>query len=185
MGTKMKYAAIGFIFIIAMACTDKQGAKHVPNLIADSEFALNYLKGLQGKWEVDGGEEGIFGWEFDTTSRGNVVLERLKVGTTTEMLTIYSVDDGILYGNHFCQLQNQPRLTAVNSDTVGDLHFLCDGKVGNATSHEELHMHGVHFQKNDEKMVIWMDMHENGKWAFETRYELTRFSALAAQEITL
>lgn len=69
---------LGLIAICFMACTSKQ---EKINTISDNETALNYLKGLQGKWEVDSGKEGVFGWEFDTTSRGNVIVERLKVGT--------------------------------------------------------------------------------------------------------
>jgi hypothetical protein len=51
------------------------------------QAALEYLKDLKGKWVVQGGDKGEFGWEFDVTSRGSVVTERLKVGTPTEMTT--------------------------------------------------------------------------------------------------
>ena len=60
------------------------------------------------------------------------------------MLTVYNLDNGILRANHFCQLQNQPNLVAVASETEGDLNFLCDGQVGNTKTHDELHMHGYH-----------------------------------------
>ena len=152
------------------------------NPIMDSELGLKYLKGLEGKWEVQGGKEGLFGWEFDLTSRGNVIIERLKVGTPTEMTTIYHLDEENLIGKHYCQLQNQPNLSAVNSEKQGDLHFLCNGTVGNTHSHDELHMHGIHFQKKDSSLMIWMDMNENGKLAFETRYELFRVDSTGTQE---
>ena len=41
-------------------------------------------------------------------------------------------------------------------------------------SHDELHMHGVHFRKEDNKVVIWMDMMEKGKISFETKYTLEK-----------
>ncbi len=62
----------------------------------------------------------------------------------------------------------------MESDVDGDLHFICDREVGNTQSHNELHMHGVHFKKKGENMMIWMDMFENDSLAFETRYELER-----------
>ncbi len=158
------------VFITGCICKQPDSINH----LQDTEAALNYLKGLKGKWEVRSNKEGVFGWEFDVTSRGNVVVERLKVGTPTEMATVYNIDDGVLLANHFCQLQNQPNLAAVVSNNNGDLYFLCDGKVGNTKSHDELHMHGVHFQKKDSSLIIWMDMFENGKVAFEIRYELVR-----------
>lgn len=33
-------------------------------------------------------------------------------------------------------------------------------------------MHGVHFKKKANSLLIWMDMVENGELAFETKYEL-------------
>lgn len=81
------------------------------------------------------------------TARDRVIVERLKVGTSTEMSTIYYIDNGRLFANHYCQLNNQPSLTAISSAIDGDLHFECNGQVGNTESHDELHIHGVHFKK--------------------------------------
>ena len=166
----------GLILTCLTSCTNKQdkGQEQINNNLQDTETALSYLKELQGRWEVRSEKEGVFGWEFDVTSRGNVIVERLKVGTPAEMTTVYNLNKGVLEGNHFCQLQNQPRLTAVTSEEDGDLHFLCDGGVGNTKSHDELHMHGVHFKKNESSLLIWMDMVEKGKVKFETKYELFR-----------
>ena len=33
----------------------------------DSPAAFDYLKRLAGRWEVRGGDEGPFGWEFEVT----------------------------------------------------------------------------------------------------------------------
>ena len=171
--------AISLILIFITACTSKQS--EAPTPLLDSKAAFNYLKDLEGKWVVQGDEEGAFGWEFVATSRGGVIVERLKVNTPTEMITVYHLDNGLLVGNHFCQLQNQPKLTAVTSENDGDLHFLCNGKVGNTKSHDELHMHGVHFQKKETSLLIWMDMFKNGKFDFETRYELFRADSVRTQ----
>lgn len=140
----------------------------------DREAAFDYLRGLEGRWVVRGEDEGPFGWEFEVTSRGSVVVERLKVGIPTEMTTVYHLDNDGLVASHFCQLGNQPHLRAVASEAEGDLHFECNGDVTSAGSHAELHMHGVHFQKKGDSMLIWMDMLENGEVAFETSYELVR-----------
>jgi hypothetical protein len=101
------------------------------------------------------------------------------------MTTVYHIDNGILVGNHYCQLQNQPKLTVVTSDSEGDLNFLCNGKVGNTQSHNELHMHGVHFQKTEKSLLIWMDMFKDGKFDFETRYELFRVDSTSTREVIL
>ena len=181
----IQHLASSLIVICIAACTSSH--PQVTNHLPDTETAFDYLKALEGKWEVHGDKEGVFGWEFDVTSRGRVIIEKLKVGTPAEMMTVYHLDlldNGNLVGRHYCQLQNQPNLTAVTSDVEGDLHFLCDGSVGNTLSHDELHMHGVHYQKNDSSLLIWMDMFENEKIAFETRYELFRIDSLRNQEET-
>ncbi len=51
---------------------------------------------------------------------------------------------------------------------AGDLHFVCDGSVGSAESHAELHMHGVHFRRTGDIVSIWMDMTKDGKISFQT-----------------
>lgn len=92
------------LFIICFnACKKDQKQDYIikNDNILDVETALNYLKDLSGVWEVRSETEGVFGWEFDVTSRGNVVLERLKKGTPTEMTTVYNIDDGVLKGAIF------------------------------------------------------------------------------------
>jgi hypothetical protein len=179
--TGILYLILITIFIFVNGCANKQS--DVQNTLVDSETGFNYLKQLEGKWIVQGGKEGIFRWEFDLTSRDGIIIERLKKGTPTEMLTVYNLDEGILFANHFCQLQNQPKLKAVTSDVEGDLHFLCDGQVGSTKTHDELHMHGVHFQKKDFSLIIWMDMYKNGSKDFVTKYELYRIDSEKGREL--
>jgi len=167
--TLIMFGSIAFLLISCQSNSNSES-----NVEIDSSSAFNYLKNLEGSWTVDGGDEGIFGWEFDVTSRGKVIVEKLKVGTPAEMTTVYSIDNGKLMANHYCQLNNQPTLRQVKMDKDGDLHFECNGDVGNTQSHDALHMHGVHFKKEGDKMIVWMDMLENGKVAFETKYELRR-----------
>lgn len=182
---RLQYLSLTIIFTFTAGCTNNVSSNSERvNFLSDNEAAFNYLKGLEGKWLVQGGEEGVFGWEFDLTSRQGVIIERLKVGTPSEMSTVYYLNNGILVGNHYCQLQNQPKLNAVKTEADEDLYFLCNGEVGNTQSHNELHMHGVHFKKNDKSLVIWMDMVEDGEIAFETRYELFKVDSEMAQELT-
>jgi hypothetical protein len=172
MESRVKWVAFGLIALFVAGCANGPVPAHRTH--PDGQAAFDYLKELEGRWVVQGGQEGPFGWEFDVTSRGSVVVERLKVGTDTEMTTVYHLDNGTLVGAHYCQLGNQPRLTAVDTDAEEDLHFVCDGDVASTGSHAELHMHGVHFEKDGERLSIWMDMLENGEVAFQTSYDLVR-----------
>ena len=135
---------------------------------------LEYLKGLEGKWVVQNEKEGTFDWDFYVTSKGGVVIERLKIGTPTEMTTTYFIVDGKLHATHFCQLQNQPHLSESESDMEGDLHFSCDGNVGNTKSHDELHLHGVHYKKEGESVVVSMEMFKHGEVVGRPVYTLNK-----------
>lgn len=170
--SSMARRSLALILLSLTGCASNRAV--VSNPHPDSLAAFDYLKALEGTWVAHGMGEGPFGWEFEVTSKGTMVLERLKVGTPTAMTTVYHLENDALLGHHYCQLGNQPHLSAVNSKVDGDLHFLCDGRVSSTDSHDELHMHGVHFKKTGEGLKVWMDMYENGKVAFQTTYTLFR-----------
>ena len=178
------YLALLIIFIGICGCTNKKS--EIKNSLTDTEGAMSYLKGLKGKWiAVLDSDQSKYGFEYILSARDGVIIERLRTDIPTEMLTVYNLDNGILRANHFCQLQNQPNLVAVASETEGDLHFLCDEQVGNTASHNELHMHGYHLMKTDSSLIVWMDMHKDGVLAFESRYELFRVDSEQGRELTI
>jgi hypothetical protein len=165
--------AVAALTVVAIAAfTSKPAPASTPSLVGQAAF--DFLKGLEGQWVAREGEGGQSGWEFDVTSRGSVVVERLRVGTPAEMTTVYYLDDGELIAAHYCQLKNRPHLTAVSTTADGDLHLACNGRVGNTQSHAELHMHGVHFQRRGDSLLIWMDMFENDEAAYHAAFELVR-----------
>jgi len=76
----IRYSAFIIIFICITGCTIKE--PNVTNTLPDNEAAINYLKELKGKWKgAQVGTEKEFGWEFDLTSKEEVIIERIKVGT--------------------------------------------------------------------------------------------------------
>jgi hypothetical protein len=166
------YLTLLITLIGICGCTSKK--TEVQNLLTDTEDALAYLRGLEGKWVgLQGNDKKEYGFEYTLSGRDNVIIERLRTDTETEMLTVYSLDNGILRANHFCQLQNQPKLIAVDSGE-GDLNFLCDREVGNTASHNERHMHGYHLMKTDSSLRVLVDMYKDGAIATKHRYELFR-----------
>ena len=176
------YLTLLVIFIGIFGCTNNKS--EIQNSLANTKDAMKYLKGLEGKWiAVLDSDQSKYGFEYILSARDEVIIERLRTDIPTEMLTVYNLDNGILRANHFCQLQNQPNLIAVASETEGDLHFLCDEQVGNTASHDELHMHGYHLMKNDSSLIVWMDMYKDGAILFENRYELFRVDSQQAQEL--
>jgi len=170
------------IFTSICGCTNKKS--EIQNSLTNTEDAMRFLKGLEGKWiAVLDNDQSTYGFEYILSARDKVIIERLRTDIPTEMLTVYNLDNGILRANHFCQLQNQPNLIAVTSEDEGDLNFLCVGEVGNTTTHDELHMHGYHLMKTDSGIKVWMDMYQDGAIAFQSRYELFRIDSERGQEL--
>lgn len=154
------------------ACASHQTARFDPH--PHPQAAFEYLKGLEGQWVVNGGKDSALRWTFEVTTDGRYMIERFAVGTPSEMTTVYYLENGLLIADHYCDVDNRPHLRAVSMAAEGDLHFICDGDVGNTQSHDELHMHGVHFQKKGDDVVVWIDMLENGKVKARPTFTLVR-----------
>lgn len=61
-----------------------------------------------------------------------------------EMTTVFGLDQDQLVLTHYCAVGNAPRMRAAASADGGDVLFECTG-VGNASSHDDQHMHEAHF----------------------------------------
>jgi len=169
---RILYLALLMLFLVISGCTNKK--PEIQNVLADTENAMRFLNALEGKWIATlDSDQSTYGFEYISSAREGVIIERLRTDIPTEMLTVYNLDNGVLRANHFCQLQNQPNLIAVNSGE-GELNFLCTGEVGNTKTHDEFHMHGYHLIKTDSSIKVWMDMYKDGEVMMNNRYELFR-----------
>ena len=178
----IKHLMLLLILIGFSGCSDKK--TEVLDAVTNTEDAISYLRDLEGEWIATlEDNENLYGFEYILSARDNVIIERLRTDIPTEMLTVYNVEHNTLKASHFCQLQNQPNLIAVNSGE-GDINLLCTGDVGNTSSHNEFHMHGYHILKTDKGYKVWMDMFKDGKIVMNNRYELFRVDSERGQELT-
>ena len=181
--TRLIKQLILLLFLISISgCSNKK--TEFQDSITNTEDAMSYLRELEGQWIATlEGNNDLYGFEYILSARDNVIIERLRTDIPTEMLTVYNVEHKTLKASHFCQLQNQPKLIAVNSGE-GDINLLCTGEVGNASSHDEFHMHGYHILKTDTGYKVWMDMYKDGEIMMNNRYELFRVDSERGQELT-
>jgi len=111
--------------------------------VEDPRF--EYLSRLAGTWVVSSSgpdiPDGML-FEFRLTAGGTAIEEREMVGTPHEMVTLYTMQGEDLVATHYCMLGNQPRLRAAARVVDDTLSFACDGKPGNARSHDDAHIHG-------------------------------------------
>jgi hypothetical protein len=110
--------------------------------IDDPRF--DFLKRLEGSWIGQSGQEELAEsvFEFRVTAGGHAIEEREMIGTPMEMVTLYHMEGLDLVATHYCILGNRPHLTAVKKIADDTLTFACNGKPGNAGSHDEEHVHG-------------------------------------------
>ncbi len=104
------------------------------------------LKKLVGEWA---GEDGKVSIKYALTAGGSALIETIGPGTKFEMVTVYTMDGKDLVLTHYCMLGNQPRMKAAEKFDGKTLAFTCTG-VGNAATHDDMHMHSVTFEFTDD-----------------------------------
>lgn len=98
--------------------TQSQTQAAVPEDNSSAEFKR--IKSLEGRWTST---TSMFGTpneqvfvEYEVTSGGSAVLEKIFPGTPQEMISVYYDDnDGKLAMTHYCMMRNRPNLKWVSS----------------------------------------------------------------------
>ena len=109
------------VWVFVMAWVPVAPADEMPQPPPDKSSAeLNRIKGLAGRWVT---KTSMFGkpdervyTEFQVTSGGSAVVERIFPGTPQEMVSVYYDDDkGKLAMTHYCIMRNRPTLKLAES----------------------------------------------------------------------
>jgi len=157
-----KLTLLGLLLVASCAATGPAAA--TPDERAAAEAHFERLKALSGDWYLVGGVR--LGVEqvanpdetflsYAVSSGGHAVIEKLFVGKTGEMTSVYYLDQGRLRMDHYCSLGNQPRMAAIPGG--GDeLTFELVG-VDNMPDPNDLHIssHALEFSGPDELTVYW------------------------------
>ncbi len=100
----------------------KPQAQSTPQAPADNSSAeLKRIKSLAGRWSsttsMFGKENEQVFVEYEVTSGGSAVLEKIFPGTPQEMISVYYDDnDGKLAMTHYCMMRNRPQLKLASSN---------------------------------------------------------------------
>lgn len=144
----------------------------------DAKSAFERLKGLVGEWEghvVTSDGQPPTTIRYEATSAGSVVMERLRIGADTEMVSMFHLDGKDLVLTHYCAAGNQPHLRwnpAKSTATELAFDFVRGGNMDPAV---DGHMHsGRMLLKNGAHLEnVWIGW-EGGKPAGEKRFIVTR-----------
>lgn len=162
--------------ILGSSCVYAGTDEHPAPYVGTAEFER--LKGLNGIWkgtsQMEGKEEEAI-VEYDVTSNGSTVVEKLFPGTPHEMVTVYYDRKGKLSMTHYCGLGNQPQMNLVSSNE-NEMKFNFS-KTSDIDPAKEAHMHSLilTFDGNNRLNHAWQ-YYQNGAEAGITNITLTRTS---------
>ena len=167
-------AIIFSTFSILQAEEAKDQHMPMPAPVMSKEF--EQLKKLVGVWEgdsPDSKQERKITAEYQLTSGGSAIIEKLFSGTPKEMVTIYYDQGGKLAMMHYCMLGNRPQMNLVSSDEKS-LKFDLNDK-SDIDAAKETHMHSLVLTMTDDKHLTedWA-LYEAGKETGVHTFNLTR-----------
>ena len=137
---RMKHVLLLSI-LVAAACSAPSSTFNRQSTVVEPDpekraVLFDTVAALAGRWvSVDQADSFT---EFDVTSNGSVVRERMMIGEASEMTNMYSLDGNALRLTHYCAAGNQPHMRA-NAAEGGRLEFLPDG-VSGRKSEDEFYM---------------------------------------------
>lgn len=165
------------VALLSLACASGPATVKPSQEHALARAHFERLKSLAGTWvtvQEEGTQPAGQKVRYEVTSRGTALVETLFAGTVSEMLSVYSIEDGELVLKHYCSLGNQPRMRAIAGPVDGKLAFEFDGGA-NLDPARDTHMHQAEFEWVDEAHVraSWT-VYERGRPADAVRLALVR-----------
>ena len=110
----MKKAMFLVLAVWAITASVAWADKECPMPTVKSSAELETVKSLAGKWmgtaRHSNGNEEQTTVEYQVTSGGSAVEEKLFPGTPHEMISMYHDQGGKLAMTHYCMLGNQPQM---------------------------------------------------------------------------
>ena len=136
---------------------------------ARSTPAFDQLKSLAGEWERTNTQGSKVSLTYQVVSNGSVLMERLKSGDMSEMITMYSLDGDHIVATHYCSAGNQPTMqtpTATAATGKYDFSFV---RVSGTRTPDEGHMVAlsVTMPDKDHLTQVWT-FQDHGKSMVET-----------------
>ena len=132
--------------------------------------SLEKLKGLTGTWTST--EQGGPTMVFRPTSNGTAVIETMMPGSAEEMINMFTADGDTNVMTHYCAMGNQPRMKLTSTDGSAMKFEFVDG--GNIKSRNDMHMDGVTFTLDGDKLTEDWSSYADGKVLDHKVFELHR-----------
>jgi hypothetical protein len=163
------------LFLISNTNVFATADMHLEPIVGSKE--LQSIKQLAGKWEgtateVDGKTNPATA-EYQVTSNGSAVEEKLFTGTPHEMTSLYYDTKGELMFTHYCAIGNQPMMKVKSaSDKAISLDYIDSPGIDVS---KDMHMHSLEiaFVSPNEIVQKWTSF-QNGQQIGTTTIDLKR-----------
>ena len=170
----LKQLSIVICSLVVLVTLYAKDDHHPEPYVGSQEFQK--MKSLVGTWEgsqMMEGKEQKTSVEYDLSSNGSALIEKIFCGAAHEMISIYHERRGKLNLTHYCALANQPNLVLTKSgDSEIEFEF---GGYNDIDPDKDWHIHSLKiiFQNDNKIIQEWTSL-KNGKAEDPTRIELTR-----------
>ena len=170
-----------FIFALAISFLVTCGILFAHEHDAPTQAAVTpeflRIKNLAGAWKGTADHEGKkenVTVEYQVTSGGSAVIEKLMPGTPQEMVSLYYEEKGKLRMTHYCMLGNRPTLELKKSGPKGLSFELA--KNSGIDIKKEVHMHALKLSFDQDKLTQEWTSFKGGKPQDKAVFNLTRVS---------
>jgi len=136
---------------------------------ARSTPAFDQLKSLAGEWERTNTQGSKVSLTYQVVSNGSVLMERLKSGDMSEMITMYSLDGDHIVATHYCSAGNQPTMQTPAATAATGKYDFSFVRVSGTRTPDEWHMVAlsVTMPDKDHLTQVWT-FQDHGKSMVET-----------------
>ena len=152
------------------ASAKKQGGMQCCPMDPKAAASLEKLKALTGTWTSK--EQGGPTMVFRPTSNGTAVIETMMPGSAEEMINMFTADGDTIVMTHYCAMGNQPRMKLASTDGSAMKFEFTGG--GNIKSRNDMHMDGVTFTLDGDKLTEDWSSYADGKVLDHKVFELHR-----------
>ena len=136
---------------------------------ARSTPAFDQLKSLAGEWERTNTQGSKVSLTYQVVSNGSVLMERLKSGDMSEMITMYSLDGDHIVATHYCSAGNQPTMQTPAATAATGKYDFSFVRVSGTRTPDEGHMVALSVTMPDKNHLtqVWT-FQDHGKSMVET-----------------
>jgi len=128
----------GLLLLSLSLCVSAAAQEMHPS--ARSTPAFDQLKSLAGEWERTSSQGSKVSLTYQVVSNGSVLMERLKSGDMSEMITMYSLDGDHIVVTHYCSAGNQPTMQTPAATAATGKYDFSFVRVSGTKTPDEGHM---------------------------------------------